>query len=302
MVIWALGLLAALAASLTMATRTAALITANQVENAQAEALADAGVQLAMLDLGRTFAGILAVPPLAIDGTPRLCSLSGLGRLSIAVESETGKVDLNTATDALLLRLIEGVGSRDIAASSVADRILDFRDADNLHRLNGAEADTYRRANSASVPKNAPFVAVEELGEVLGLSPALVAKLHPYVTVYSSSTGVDPRMAPIRLLGVLAGQSAAGQSGSSRLRPAFTSRDAATAALPQGFLAAAAPHAFLIRSQAETAAGARFVREAIVDVQDRTAQRIAILRWYRGGSSGAELVQPAKTAPALPPC
>lgn len=298
-VIWALGLLAALAASLTMATRTSALISANAIDNAQAEALADAGARLAILGLGRSMADPPLAQPMPIDGIGRQCTLGGAGRLTIAVESESGKVDINTASDALLQRLIEGLGAEGIAAATIVDRIADFRDADDLRRLNGAEADDYRKAGLAHGPKNAPFSAVEELHEVMGLSPALAERLGPLVTVYSGASGIDPRVASPDLLSVLLVP--AGAQANDALKSPGSANALAAEALPQGFVSLAAPRVFLIRSQAETASGARFVREAIVEARDLRSQRFAVLRWYRGQKRTA-LNDKSTGRAQLPPC
>ena len=296
MVIWALALLAAIAASFTSATRTAALIAANAVENAQAEALADSGARLAILGLGRFLAAPQTTAPVVVDGSERTCRIADLGAVRIGIESETGKVDLNNASDALLMRLLEGVGAKGLNAASLTDRIADFRDGDGLRRLNGAEADEYRRAGVPGGPKDAPFAAVEELGQVLGVSPELAARLRPYVTVYSSSTGIDPRLASADLVRVL----------TSRFGDRASALPVDASALPQTFVSLTAPNVFLIRSSAETTAGARFVREAIVEIADARLQKINMLRWYRaeGVDDGKtpKRATAASNPPPLPPC
>jgi len=300
-VIWALALLAAIAASLTSATRTAALIAANGLDNAQAEALADAGVRLAVLDLGRFFAAPLTATRVAVDGTPRSCRIADLGSVSIGVESETGKVDINSASDALLQRLLSGVGGKDVDAAGLIDKMADFRDADGLRRLKGAEAEDYRRAGAPNGPKDAPFAAVEELGEVLGMPADLAARLRPFVTVYSGTTGLDPSRANPSLLRVL---TALPGSSDANL-PADAN------SLPAAFVSQSAPRVFLIRGVSTTPVGAHFVREAVVEIRDARLQKLDILRWYRGElgagqtSSGprATPASGAGSAPAtLPPC
>jgi general secretion pathway protein K len=271
-VIWALALLAAIAASLTSATRTAALIAANGVDNAQAEALADAGERLAMLGLGRFYANPGEVAAVAIDGSERRCTIAGLGTVTLAIASETGKVDLNTASNALLIRLLTAVGGKSVNAAALADHIADFRDADGLRRLNGAEAEDYVRAGQIAGPKNAPFAAVEELGAVLGISPELASLLRPLVTVHSGATGVDPRLASREMIGLLSTPFAARVASAPSL----------PGTLPSDLIAISAPNVFLIRADAVTPAGARFVREAIVEIADAKRQRIEIRRWYRG--------------------
>jgi general secretion pathway protein K len=65
----------------------------------------------------------------------------------------------------------KSVGFDPDQAESLADAIADFRDADNLKHLRGAEEPEYRAAGLAWGPKNAPFQTVEELQQVLGAQP-----------------------------------------------------------------------------------------------------------------------------------
>jgi general secretion pathway protein K len=288
-VIWALALLAAIAASLTSATRTAALIASNGVDNAQAEALADAGARLAILNLGRFYAAPASAPAIALDGSERSCKIASLGAVTFAIESETGKADLNTATDALLVRVLSGAGGKDLNARALVEKIADFRDSDGLRRLNGAEADDYRQAGLSHGPKDAPFDAIEELEQVLGIMPDLAVRLRPYLTVHSGATGIDPRFASRAMMRVLSDFPTASTG------PVMTGPDA----LPSEFISFGTPMDFRIRVSAETPAGARFIREAIVEIVDAKRQRIDIRRWYRGSSAGAGA---AVVAAALPPC
>lgn len=281
-VIWALALLAATATALTSASRTAALIAANGVDNAEAEALADSGARLAILNLGRFLAAPGTVSPVAIDGVQRSCRVGTLGTVAVTIESETGKVDLNTASDALLMRLLSGAGGRGIDAAGLVDKIADFRDADDLRRLNGAEAEDYRRAGLGGGPKNAPFAAVEELGAVLGLTPDLAAKLRPLVTVHSSASGIDPRLATPAMLSALT------------MSPGSTAK---AGAVPPAFIALSAPSVFTIRAAAATPAGAHYVREAIVEIIDSKRQKIEIRRWFRGEQPAVPATPPAQLSP-----
>ena len=53
--------------------------------------------------------------------------------------------------------------------------------------------------------KDAPFEAVEELQQVLGMTPAVYRWVAPALTVYSGRRGIDPRVAPREALLALQG-------------------------------------------------------------------------------------------------
>jgi general secretion pathway protein K len=64
------------------------------------------------------------------------------------------------------------------------DSILDWRDSDDLHRLNGAENNYYQSLPKPYACKNAPFDTVEELLLVRGMRPEFFYKnLRSVVTV-----------------------------------------------------------------------------------------------------------------------
>jgi general secretion pathway protein K len=96
-----------------------------------------------------------------------------------SIQGELGKVNLNQAPQALLVSLFGLAGVDPTRAQSLAGAVADFRDEDNLKRLNGAEGTDYRTAGLAWGPKNAPFETVEELQQVLGMTPPMYARLAP---------------------------------------------------------------------------------------------------------------------------
>src|SRR5690606_37085027 len=53
-------------------------------------------------------------------------------------------------------------------------------------------------------PRNGPFVAVEELASVLGLTQADADRLRPAVTIHSGLPAIDANVAPTALVEALA--------------------------------------------------------------------------------------------------
>ncbi|HEX5998260.1 MAG TPA: hypothetical protein VFZ16_02505 [Hyphomicrobiaceae bacterium] len=68
--------------------------------------------------------------------------------------------------------------------------------------------------------------------------------------------------------------------------------------LPTQFLAASTRRTFSIRSQARTAGGTTFSREAVVEFVAPNSSGFLLRRWHRGSAAVV-----AESAPgALPPC
>ena len=203
-VIWALGIVALLAAGFAKPLHTETLIARNQIALAEAEAVADGGVILVARQLMR-FRQV-AEPKIGASGAAYLAQIHcrmGDAVLDVRVEDEAGRVDFNTASDRLLGLLFTGAGADPDTASRLVDRVVDFRDQDDLLRLNGAERREYSIETVGASPKNASFESVEELEQVLGMPPDLYGKVSPFLSVFHGGSGVDQRFADRRLLVVL---------------------------------------------------------------------------------------------------
>ena len=112
-----------------------------------------------------------------------------LGRATIVEEfhSESGRIDLNAAPKALLTNLFVALGARPDDAVQFADRIIAWRTPAPEGGAPNPEADAYRVAGRMYKPRGAPFQEVGELWLVLGLPPAWVERVLPYVTVYGGA-------------------------------------------------------------------------------------------------------------------
>lgn len=295
LVISAIGLLALVAAGFAHMARTQVKTAASASESARAEALADAGVHLAVLDLLQAQAEQNHPRRYALDGTPVSCAMSGDGELAISVQDEGGKVDLNSAGEALISALAAGIGFGDPRA--VADAIIDYRDADSEKRPAGAEREEYRSAGRPQGPKNGPFVALEELQQVLGLTADDAVRLGRHATLYSGQNSIDPDAASPELLRALAD----GHAQAGFLHSGGTGGTTLTRAgpLPSNFLQPSARRYFAVRAEARSPAGAAFVREAIVELgRERGVQSYSFRRWRRGVLTYAT----SGRGEALPPC
>ena len=86
---------------------------------------------------------------------------------------EGGKVNLNRADEDTLRRIFTNLGIEEPRRGILVDSILDWRDEDNLHRVNGAEDDYYLSLSPSYTAKNGPFDTVEDLLWVRGVTAEL---------------------------------------------------------------------------------------------------------------------------------
>mgnify|MGYP001321870935 CR=1 FL=1 len=262
-VLWVVLFLALAAAAFTISVRSHVQETSAEAASADARALADAGTQLALHDLvnARISRGWQRRFP--TDGRAYTCTI-GAARVTVAVEDEAGKIDLNTASDLLLRRLLVGTGLAAVEAERRAAAIIDYRDADSVRREAGAEAEEYFQAGRRNGPKNAPLDSPLELAQVLGIDTALMARLRPFVTVHSGLQSIDPSKAAPALLAMLGAEASLGTS----------------ARLPADIRATSSPQrVFLVRAQATGERGATFAREMVVRVAPSRSRHFAVLAW-----------------------
>ena len=211
LVLWILALLTIIAFGLTAAQRTESALAGNQLATARFRASAEAGVSWALLNLlaPRTVFEEEAevwVP----DGGARPWAFAGES-LEIRVFNETSRIDLNTAPRDLLEALFGALELPQDEASALADAIEDWRDADDLTGLNGAEDPEYEDAGRSYGAKDGPFDSVEELQLVLGVGPELYRALLPALTVDSGGGELNREFAPSLVLAALEGTTLAAE-------------------------------------------------------------------------------------------
>jgi general secretion pathway protein K len=213
LVLWVIALLTVMALGLTAAQRTESTLTANALDGARFRAAADAGIAYAVLHL-------LAPPSLDLaaaaggftgqaqewlpDGSPRSWTFAEVP-LAISVSNEASRIDLNAADANVLTALLRVLGVAEDEAAALADRIVDWRDPDDLAGLNGAEDPDYAAASLPYGAKDSPFASVEELRQVLGVTPDLYARLAPELTVDSGGQQVDQQFASAAVLAAVQG-------------------------------------------------------------------------------------------------
>jgi general secretion pathway protein K len=196
-VLWLVAALAALAMIFSAYLSNSARALALNDTALEAEALVSAGVELTAYQLR------LAEE----DARPAQGSfqtrLNG-AELSVSFVSEAARIDLNAAPKELLSGLMAVLGASTEDAEQFADRIVGWRTR-AAPEASGREDALYLAAGRTYLPRQAPFAHVNELGLVLGLPPALVARALPFVTVFSGASGVDVLNAEPEVIAALPG-------------------------------------------------------------------------------------------------
>lgn len=277
LVLWMLALLSVIAGSLVFSSRTEVLMAGNLTSLAQAEALADAGVYKAIHELARPQTDLQRWKG---DGLTRFWNFQGT-KLRVTILDESGKVDLNAAPTVLLKGLFRARGVAEPDADALADAVTDWRDADDLRSLHGAEKADYAAANRHYGPANAPFEAIDELRQVLGMSDELFRKLELLVTVHSRQPGINAAVAPRGVLLALPGATPEQVDVFLEQRRILLDQGLPVPAFPgvQGLSAGAIVSVFSIQVEAVLGDNVRFFREAVVRLTGNLKEPVAVLDW-----------------------
>jgi general secretion pathway protein K len=215
LVLWALVFLSALATNFASGMRIQAKLTRNNVDQIQAYYAARGGVDLAVArtvqrmqytnkhttrnadNVGNT-ANNLNLDRVhgaageeqdqeqqeeeqelwKIDGTPNDAELKGVN-LRVFITNEAGKVDINETSESILRNLLEQFQLLPEQIDVIVDSVADWKDGDNLHRMNGAEDDYYKKLDPPYKAKNDKFSSVEELLRVRGVTPEILYRTMP---------------------------------------------------------------------------------------------------------------------------
>ncbi len=278
LVIWVLALIAVLASAVAADSGSDAIIARNRLNRAEAAALADSGVNLAIL---RLIDGNPATRWVA-DGRPRTLRLPG-GEVALTLQDEGGKVDLNQASPDLLAGLADEVGvgpqSRAALLQGIARRRATFESATDVPPAIGM---LYPGIDSdAQLVARQPFADVSELRQLAGVSDAAYRRIAPYLTVYSGATTINPATAPRAVLLGIPGVSP--QSVAFYLKARAAGSSPATKADLAGadrFAQAAPVRNVTITAVVSAPNGTAFTRRAIVSISPSLRFKpYRILRW-----------------------
>lgn len=199
-VLWIVAILVLLATGMATATRTEQRLTRNLIAAEQAYHAAEGGIYYAMQRLSSEDRGLRQSWSLPINNL-RI----GNALVTTEVNDERGKIDLNYAPEELIRGVILAIGIEYEEGERLADAILDWRDADNLRRLHGAEDNDYRLEGYPHGAKDAPFDNVEELQQVMSVRPEIYQSIRGAFTVHTQARDVNPLTASPLVLSAIPG-------------------------------------------------------------------------------------------------
>lgn len=253
MVLWVLTVLMVIVLAFSYMGRTEMQASLAFRQGIEKKFLAEAGIERAIMEI--VYRRMNPNPQVVLegdetwktDGTPYTVKTDD-GYYTVNIIDESGKININTLNDtsAIIMRnLLINSGVQEAEADTIVDSILDWKDADDLTRLHGAESDYYMSLPNPYKAKNANFDTLEELLLVKGMTQEILygtdkkKGIIDFLTVNSNSGVINANAAPKEVLMAVPGITAevAEAIASSRGNPA----DAASVANLQGLLAVVQP-------------------------------------------------------------
>ncbi len=234
MVLWVIMILSAVVLEFSYAMRTEVKITRNYQDELRLYAMAQGGVERAVAELVykqdakiQEYRKRLSPEETSpekrewvTDGRAYPVSFDR-GQCTVRVMGESGKLNIKLVSEILLRKIISNLGLEGESRDTVVDSILDWRDPDDLKRLNGAENDYYRSLPKPYDCKNANLDTIEELLLVRGVTPELFygkkgsradeegvpapTGLKDLFTIYSNEQKIDINSAALPVLRLVLG-------------------------------------------------------------------------------------------------
>jgi general secretion pathway protein K len=193
-VLWTLVLIAFIVAHLTATGRTEIRIADNLVANAVAQVAADGAVFAAIFNLSDP----QPEQHWPVDGNARAL-LIGKSQVLVRLEDEAWWINPNSASPALLEALLRATGGDPEDARSLANAIGEWVGSAPAPRPPNVLLADYRAAGLDHGPPGAPLETLDELGRVLGMTPAVLAAIRPHLTLFGppepSAATIDPFVA-----------------------------------------------------------------------------------------------------------
>jgi general secretion pathway protein K len=248
-VIWSLGLITLLGTAVIVGARYRTKMASSVASVTAASAAAESAINLGII-------AALTTTPARTVKFPLSCRMPGGERVVVMLEEEAGKVDLNTATPAILTRLFTALTLDKSTGARIAARIVEFRDPGGNQPKDN---DPRTPSNKPADAKRTGFTTIMQLDQIDNISPRLFRTALRFVTVRSG------RPEPVA------------EAASPALREALNleQKSAAPAsAIP-------ATGSVTIRADVTAPDGTRFIREALISFAEN-GRPYLIREWRRG--------------------
>lgn len=194
-VLWVISLLIIMASSFSLTIQRESVIISGLKEKAEASAIAEAGIQYAILKLlnpdkeqqWQAFNSLYEIP---FNET----------RVRVQISDESGKIAINAAKKEQLISFFESIEIDETVADNLSDSILDWRDKNDQKLDSGAEKQEYEDAELKYGPRNAPFSNIEEVQMVLGMTTEIYKKMENIISTYTTQPQINPATASREVL------------------------------------------------------------------------------------------------------
>ncbi len=142
----------------------------------------------------------------------------GDARYALLLRDVGAALNLNEATEEILRQFFtQGLDLDYAEADQIAQAILDWRDEDELPRINGAEREEYLDEEALVLPPNRDFLDVDELRHVMGITPEIYIRAAPHLTLFGDGQ-ININSAPEVVLLAIPGMDRGGAEEIIRLR------------------------------------------------------------------------------------
>lgn len=185
-VLWVVSGLSIIVAAVLAQTRTEARLTRTHVDLARARAMSEAGVYRGLYELLRARESVRYGLP---ESMPRL--EWGTATVTIRIDNEAGKIDVNHAPELLLQNLFVQAGVGEAQARQLASR------AERLRRYSGTIA--YGEDDEDT------FASIEDFAAQLDLPARSWRRMSSWITVHNGRAGINPYVAHEEVLSMLPG-------------------------------------------------------------------------------------------------
>ena len=248
-VLWSLVLITLLVTQVVSAGRSEAQLAGNLRRAAVLRAETDEAVNVAIFHL------LDPASAWAADGADHRITLPDAA-VALRIDDEFGKLNPNTSSPTVLAGLLRAVGEGADRADELAANIAQWRSPTAENAADGPKAQRYRASGRDYAPPNANFQSIGELGFVLGVTPELLTRLAPHLTLY---TDADP---------------------DARRADPVVAQALALAGIPVPTGALPPARVVTITAAAAGREGGRFVRRAVVSLgPDRAGRNFRIVTW-----------------------
>ncbi|PYS56104.1 MAG: hypothetical protein DMG13_01080, partial [Acidobacteria bacterium] len=140
-VLWIILIIAFISLTLAASVRVEVAAAQNSFDSERAFFMAKSAAEVLFRELQKP--GSLAGSPVRREEDGAYIFPFDSGEVRAHLESNSGLIDVNAASDVLLASMFDSLGLDEQQRNELVDSILDWRDIDDVPHLNGAEVDDY---------------------------------------------------------------------------------------------------------------------------------------------------------------